>query len=261
MMSVDELIDSNLKRCESVMFFPENLEKMSKNIVNASREKKVNNLQPKTKTPSKVPEKDLQTRNDFFIPYQKDKLFWSFFIILYGMEKYEQAVSHSFSVEKKLKIESIETMGQLQMAQKIKELKVKRIDVETELLSNNDVSLKCVYALCAIHSISLIIIVGEKYYMFDFDSSKLTNNTGIISRQSSGEFAVYTANSKTSNSIIDSLYRVENVCKPIKPMSSYLVTELKKLCIKMNIPLEDSSNGKYKTKNKLYEDVLLFMNS
>lgn len=197
---------------------------------------------------------------DFFIPCQKDKLFWCFYIILFGMEKYEIDTFHSFSVEKKLKIESIERMGSL--TQKLKDLKIKRVEIENELLSNNDVSLKCLYTLCAIHSISIIIIVGKKYYMFDFDSSSNLKDKkqNVIFRQSSGEFSVYTGETPTESTLVNSLYLVENVCKPIKSATSYLVSELKDLCVKMSIPLEDST-GKPKCKNKLYQDILLFIHS
>jgi hypothetical protein len=138
--------------------------------------------------------------------------------------------------------------------------------LENELLSNNDISLKCLYALCAIHSVSLIIIVGKKYYVYDFDSttnassdkSKIQN---IIYRQPNGEFSIHrNATPEYTRSLLDSLYLVENVNKPIKSVSSYLVSDLKELCNKMNISIVDSG-GKCKSKNKLYEDVLLFMNS
>ena len=204
------------------------------------------------------PQTHIQTTPNFFIPFQKDKLFWCFYIILFGMEKYESNLSHSFSVERTLRIESIEKMASI--THKMKELKLKRSDLENELLSNNDISLIALYGLCIIHSISLIIIVGKKYYIFDFnsnsDKSKIQN---VIIRQPNGEFSIY--RSVFKNDLLDSLYLIENVNKPIKSQSSYLLPELKELCIKMNIPVTDVSTGKPKTKNKLYEDVLLFINS
>jgi len=249
---MENLIDSNLKILKPFMFFPENMN----NITRASPSPPISDK--KSKAVKKVNSSALSSSiasGDFFIPYQKDKLFWCFYIVLFGMEKYEQDISQSFSVEKKLKFESIEMIND-SLSMKLKELKIKRNDLENELLSNNDISLKCVYALCVIHSISLIVTVGKKYYMFDFgggsdDECKIQN---VVCRQPSGEFAVYTGNTF----IIDSLYLVENVCKPIKSLTSYLITELKDLCNKMGIPIEDS-NGKHKTKNKLYEEVLLFM--
>lgn len=251
-----ERIDSNLKLCETFMFSPENLKNISNPFATASlssireKPKNKNSISQINETPHIVAEPS------FFVPYQKDKLFWCFYIILFGMEKYEQDVSHSFSVEKKLKFEIIEKVSSSgPLSQKIKELKIKRSDLENELLSNTDISLKCMYALCAIHSISLIIITGKKYYKFDFDENAICKN--VIYRQPSGEFAVYNGD----NYVLDSsLYLVENVCKPIKSASSYLLADLKELCAKMNISLEDS-NGKHKCKNKLYEDVLLFIKS
>ena len=264
---MDELIDTNLKVCESFMFYPENLKEISKkfkNIDNADTNKVYQkrqgnnanaNANAKAKDKDSLQISHVSSEHDIFIPYQKDKLFWCFYIILFGMEQYERDISHSFSVEKKLKIETIEKMKQSPLCDKMKELKIKRIDLENELLSNNEISLKCLYALCAVHSISLIIIAGKRYYSFDFGSNSSVEKN-VICRQSSGEFAVY--NGPTC--ILDSLYLVENVNKPIKSLASYLTSDLKELCTKMNIPLENS-NGKQKPKNKLYEDVLFFMNS
>ena len=39
-----------------------------------------------------------------FTPFQKDKLFWCFFIIIKGYEEYEMSRSNSFSIEKKINI-------------------------------------------------------------------------------------------------------------------------------------------------------------
>lgn len=286
---MDELIDSNLKLCKSFMLSHENLNVISKKFINNTQSRTISGpssnaivlenrkgtkdaticKEPNVNKPIVIEEAEAacasQKSPDFFIPYQKDKLFWCFYIILFGMEKYERDISHSFSVEKKLKIESIEKMSG-PLSQKLKELKIKRIDLETELLSNNCVSLKSLYALCAIHSTSLIIVAGNKYYKFDFDASNsnttISDKNNIIYRQPSGEFAVYksSAGNGAAANILDSLYLVENVCKPLKSLASYLLSDLKELCNKMNIPIEDS-NGKHKPKNKLYEDVLLFMNS
>lgn len=254
---MDELIDTNLKVCESFMFYPENLKEISKKFKNIDNADTNKVFQKRQGSNAKVKAKEhVSSDHDIFIPYQKDKLFWCFYIILFGMEQYERDVSHSFSVEKKLKIETIEKMKQSPLCDKMKELKIKRIDLENELLSNKEISLKCLYALCAVHSMSLIIIAGKKYYSFDFDSSNSSVEQNVICRQSSGEFAVY--NGPTC--ILDSLYLVENVNKPIKSLASYLTSDIKELCTKMNIPLENS-HGKQKPKNKLYEDVLLFINS
>jgi len=255
---MENITDINLKQLEQFMFHTEKIKKMSNNF-----------LQIKEVAPHKIVKtKELTPKNNvvsessnFFVPFQKDKLFWCFYVILFGMEVYESNLSHSFTIERKLRIESIEKMGT--MSQKIKETKIKRADLENELLSNNDISLKSLYALCVIHSISLIIISGKKYYVFDFDSTAPNSDKckikNIIYKQPNGDFSICKSVSPDYiSNLVDSLYLIENVNKPIKPPSAYLLTDLKELCNKMDIPTTDA-NGKQKTKNKLYEDVLLFI--
>ena len=55
-----------------------------------------------------------------FIPFQRDKLFWCFYIILHGYEEYEMNHSNSFSLEKQIKIETVEKLKSIK--EKLKEL-------------------------------------------------------------------------------------------------------------------------------------------
>ena len=44
--------------------------------------------------------------NRYIVPKQKDKLFWCFYILHYGIDDYKQISSH-FAVEKKIKLDFV----------------------------------------------------------------------------------------------------------------------------------------------------------
>ena len=91
-----------------------------------------------------------------FTPFQKDKLFWCFFIILKGHEEYEMNHSNSFSLEKKIKIETVEKLKSIK--EKLKELKLKRTELEDNLVNSNTISIKGLCALCLVHNISITYV-------------------------------------------------------------------------------------------------------
>ena len=114
-------------------------------------------LVPATLAPIQKPIKSARP----FTPFQKDKLFWCFYIILNGYEDYEMNHSSSFSIEKKLKIETVEKLKSVK--EKLKELKLKRTELEDELVNKPMITLKGLCALCLVHNVSITYIFGRKY--------------------------------------------------------------------------------------------------
>ena len=117
-----------------------------------------------------VPVTHVQTKP--FTPFQKDKLFWCFFIILQGYEEYEMNHSNSFSLEKKIKIETVEKLKSIK--EKLKELKLKRTELEDNLVNCNTISIKGLCALCLVHNISITYVYGRKYYEINKEPTQLT---------------------------------------------------------------------------------------
>ena len=76
----------------------------------------------------------------FFIPSQKDKLFWCFYILLNGFDDYEFSKNDSFKTEKSLKISSVEKLRSIK--DKLKELKIKRNEMENEFVNTETITLK-----------------------------------------------------------------------------------------------------------------------
>jgi hypothetical protein len=54
------------------------------------------------------------------------------------------------------------------------------------------------------------------------------------------------------------LYKIDNLNKPIKALSSYKVNDLTDICLKLGIEIIKSETGKNMTKNELYETIIQY---
>jgi hypothetical protein len=118
----------------------------------------------------------LEEKTNKFIPKEKDKLFWCFYIFLYGFEKYELAKVSLFKTEKDFKIASIEKLRL--MKDKLKQFKIKINEIEDEYINKQIISIKGLYVLCLLYDINLIYIKDRTYYEINLDkdiNNKLSN--------------------------------------------------------------------------------------
>ena len=91
----------------------------------------------------------------------EDDLFWCFYIIHFGLEKY-LTIHNFFTEEKKLKIDFVSTIR----ANKdiLKQNKWKRGTIETDLVYEKKISLTTFICLCTIFNYSFMIIDERKVY-------------------------------------------------------------------------------------------------
>jgi len=198
-----------------------------------------------------------------FIPFQKDKLFWCFFIILKGFDEYEMNHSNFFTIEKQIKIEAVEKLKTIK--DKLKVLKLKRTQLEDELVNKQTITIKGLYALCLIHDISVTYIYQRKYC--ELFSSE-TGKKGIIIQNDKKENMLrWSSNENNDGSNIiddyikkikDEYWLIMNIQKPLNAPSSYSLKDLHIICGKLQIEVNKIINDKTKSKTKkeLYEDIL-----
>lgn len=65
------------------------------------------------------------------------------------------------------------------------------------------------------------------------------------------------ATSITLQEIRDNLYRLDCIDKPIKSISSYKLSDLTAIALKLGLK-DKNDNGKNKTKNELYESIVQY---
>ena len=196
-----------------------------------------------------------------FTPYNKDKLFWCIYIFIYGYEEYELNRSNAFSVEKRIKIETVEHLKSIK--DKLKELKLKRTELETELVHQPCISVKGLYALCLIHDVSVTYIAGRKYSILNPDATKKC----IIIRNGKNEDSLRWSDGANDEAfhkkIQEDYWYIENIQKPLKAPSAYSLKEIQDICSKLQIDLYASVNEKQKqklkTKTTLYQEILQYI--
>jgi len=191
-----------------------------------------------------------------FTPFQKDKLFWCFYVLLNGFTEYEMHHTGHYALEKAFKISSVEKLRG--MKSQIKELKLKINEVEDELVNKEQISIKGLHVLCLVHKVSITYIYGKQYCEFLYsDTIK-----GIIQRNEKKEHSLLYEDA-VLETIKHTHWFIENVQKPLKAPTAYTVKELQDICEKLEISLtfkQKTALGQIVEKNKLkkelYEDIL-----
>jgi len=209
-----------------------------------------------------------------FTPFQKDKLFWCFFIILKGYEEYEMNHSNAFSVEKQLKIETVEKLKSIK--EKLKELKLKRTELEDELVNKQTITLKGLCALCLVHNVSITYVFGRKYCEINASEAgagaseagagtsaagaSAAERKGIIVQNAKKEDSLKSTNGNEAylSQVRAEYWLIENIQKPLKASSAYTLVELQDICQKLQLETHTQVNekSKAKPKTKLYEEIL-----
>ena len=185
--------------------------------------------------------------DNFFIPTQKDSLFWCFYIFWKGFEEYEFISTDSFSIEKKIKIACIE---QLRFNKSlIKSAKLKRTAIEDELLNLSEISLGGLHALCLLHKINILYVWDRKYFEITVDPT-LKTHIIICSNHEIG----IPQSENTAEYYKETYWKIDDVNKPLKSLSFYKHKDLQDICNKLKIELIKDS--KKKTKKELYEEIL-----
>ena len=188
-----------------------------------------------------------------YTPFQKDKLFWCFYIIYNGYENYELHKTDHFIIEKQFKINTIEKMAAIK--DKLKIFKIKLAEIEDEFVYQPQITVKGLQALCLCYNVSILYVAKRTYYDFNHRIDE-DGKTGVIVKEETN------FNNKTSinyecdvNTIKTTYLHIENSQKPIKSASSYTIKELQELCKKLDIIITNE-HGKNKLKNVLYQEIL-----
>ena len=192
-------------------------------------------------------------------PHHKDKIFWCFFIILKGYEEYQMCGTNSFSVQNSIKIEVVEKLKTIK--EKLKELKLKRTELEDELVNKPYITVKGLTALCLIHNISITYIFGRKFC--EINPQPEITKKHIIMQNHKKEDSLRLSDDAAEESaflkqIHDEYWFIENIQKPLNAPSAYSVKELQEICERFQIDTFTTANEKQKpkTKKQLYEEIL-----
>jgi len=198
--------------------------------------------------------------SNIFIPREKDTLFWCFYILKNGEVKYETTNNKNDVIATRLKIDYIEKIRNEK--QTIKTYKFDTINnIESNLSNDKTLNVKTFLSLCAIENINVLIVNNKTYYKLLMNDTPdiyivycLYNGNKSYERRYGFEIGTHHA----INNIETTLYRVENIDKPIKPITAYKVQDLVDISNKLAIETSNAQTGKVKSKKDLYQEIVQY---
>jgi hypothetical protein len=219
-----------------------------------------------------------KTEGAFFFPKQKDVLFWCFYIIKYGKDAFNSLENINLVVEKKIKIECVDLLRKNKKM--LKSAKMPPLaNIENCLVNDYIIDLSSFFALCVASSINILYIYKKTYFLLssceidndndnDDDNSLNTflekNNFHIVTRlENTINMGIYESddfNEKREKikECMNSFYKIDNIDKPIKAMSSYKLSELVVIANKLGLEIINKETNKQKTKKDIYQLIVQY---
>jgi len=199
--------------------------------------------------------------NKIFIPREKDTLFWCFYIFKNSDLKYESMYNKNEIVARQIKIECIEQIRKNK--QIVKTYKFDSIcNIESNLANDKSLNIKTFLTLCAIENMNILFVNNKTYYELYMNDSKTVYVVYCLNnKESNNYYLLYGFEIVPIENTIDiksTLYRIDNVDKPIKSFSSYKLADLIDICNKLAIKIKNEETGKNKSKNELYESIIQY---
>jgi hypothetical protein len=223
----------------------------NENILKLSTLDFIDNYKPKYIKKSIQIYKNKTPGLSFFIPKEKDSLFWSFYRIKYGEFEYDKIKNKNIVFEKQIKIEYISRLRENKKI--IKQFKLSTLsDLENNLLNEDILSFNSLFYMMNLEEINFLFIKNNIYFKaFNSDSTELF----IIKQIACGLYGyICTDKEYFHNTIENNLFEVSNITKPLKAITSYTLNDLQIICQKLKISCEE--NNKKKTKKQLYENII-----
>ena len=229
---------------------------LNENTIKRSLHNRINNFE-NNKEHTKIPRQNfvpIKDKCNTFTPVQKDTLFWCFYILKYGENNYEMLDNINIVLEKTLKIKYVEKIRKEK--QIVKSYKFATLThLENQLANEEKIDLNTFFTLCVIENINVLYVCKKTYFELLMNDDKIH----IIRRLDNYSKYGYEGIDQSKNELYRStLFKVDDVEKPIKSISSYKVSELVEFCNKLGIEIYDKDTNKSKSKKELYESLIQY---
>jgi hypothetical protein len=190
-----------------------------------------------------------------FEPKEKDSLFWCFYIASKGDVSYEMIEYKNIIVEKKIKYDFIEIIRKNKDL--LKQYKFATLThLENQLANEDKIDLKTALSLSVIENLNILYINKNTYYEHLMNDK---NELHVFHNLENNRYCYYKVTSETIKDTIESLYKMDNIEKPLKSISSYKVDDLIQIANKLGINTISNTSKKIKNKKELYESIVLYL--
>ena len=195
---------------------------------------------------------------NILIPSDSDSLFWCLYIIKNGLTNYSQLTNRNLIVEKKLKIEYVERLRKEK--QLIKQYKFDTLtNIENSLANESRIDINTFLTLCVVGCLNVFYIKKNTFFELNMNDS---NKIYIIKYvPEKDKYGFEETNKDNVSDFRDKFYKLDNISKPIKSMTSYKTEELIDICNKLGIETtitSENDNPKNKSKKDLYESIIKY---
>ena len=244
-----------------------------KNMMNIANNQKPNFYKPRVVEKKKANISNL-VRQKMFIPGKKDTLFWIFYILKNGFDKYNLIGSNEYVYEKEVKVGYIDKIRENK--KQLRQSNFNKLSVcENELINEEIITLKTFQVLCSLEKIPFCFINSNIIYSDAFAELEIESelapeigteldvnvnvndkykNVNVIHKTNSNHYALEIDGYTMIGNYIKTKYKIDNLEKPIKSIGNYKVDELKHFMKYFKLPVVDD-NGKSLTKPKLYDTI------
>ena len=208
---------------------------------NEKSKKIVNNLQINSVKNNK--------KNDFFIPKEKDTLFWCYYIIVNGIQNYELLFDNTYKEEQQQKLNFIEKLRSFKDT--LKKHKFKRTEIEGDIAYSNEISIITFLAMCAVENKNVCVLKSRCLYTLIVNE---TSSIDIIT-MNNNRYGCFLLEEKEKTKLFNEYtakyWMIDNIAKPLAGQSSYKLPQLQDIANKLRIPIVNE-NGKKLKKIELY---------
>jgi hypothetical protein len=215
-------------------------------------------IKPNSKVNHQI-EKKTNTNNVFFLPKEQDTLFWSYYIISFGLTSYEMLNCRNSLMATQIKIDLVQKLRTNKSILKMYKYDT-LINMESNLVNEQIIDIKTFMSLLAIDNINVIYVKGKTYYelLFNQETPVYIIREKEIGTKYVKKYGFEIGNTNIIEQIKTTLYKIDKLDKPIKSLSSYKVQELIDICEKLCIEIKQTGKNKHKTKNELYEAIVQY---
>ncbi len=206
--------------------------------------KKIPVIKKKNYTIAKKEEVDL-----FFYPDPdfNDTLFWCYILFTEGFKNYEYSRNSVFQTEKTYKIVLLSNLKKQKKL--LKQYKFKITVLEDELVQQEKITMYTFNALLLINKINIIYIDN----MFYHENLTYSTTTTCFIKKKQKNYGIWLEKEPADIfKLKNKLIVIDNINKPLKPISNYKITELRNIADKLKIPTKNPETAKNYTKKELY---------
>ena len=193
------------------------------------------------------------TDNAFRPAVNQDPLFWCFYVMQNGAFKYEQ-IANRFTAEQDGKRDQVLLLRtQIKALKQTTGIKITASTIEGEIMSPR-ISLHAFQVLVHLNSLNAVFVNPQNRVYAEFISDAVSDKPVYLMQrmdEKSRRVSMTQATEAQLTSLRETHYRIENLQKPIKSMSSHTVADLIEMCHRLKIQLKPKMK-----KQELYDSIV-----